>query len=670
MMNSPAVANGTDRIGRIMSLIPGAVLFPAPEKFKGCNVPGWGEMPSSVMEDERWLERVKASPNIAVRLGHDSNGICSIDIDNDEEVEPFLSLNPVLRESLRTKGARGCNIWVRMTDDGYPHVTNIVTAAGDKWGEWRATGGLTMIAGIHKNGSDRYRAVKNAPAVEISFSDIAWPEDLRMDWNWPDVAGDQSETAVDEDESLFAAVVERCGNPVFTTDKGKVCGINEPFWAGLMAAENIIIHEPEERQFYRYDHTTGLFQPETPEALKSETARRMLLESRANPALAVLESFRSDRQLGGIVAHLRGQTEERGAFLPSERNHVHLANGVLVINGDECRLEPFSPEFRSRNRSPIPYDPAATCPRFLDELVFPAVAPEDVAVLQKMAGQALLGQNIVQRFTILDGLEGRGKTQFANVIQRITGMANVCQLRTKLLGERFELYRLLRKTLLVGVDVDADFLATRGAAVIKALCGGDWLDAEQKGGNGCHQFQGIFNILMTSNARLKVKLQGDIGAWRRRLLIVRYEAPPPKRRIPDFGLLLVNEEGSGILNWALRGLGALLEDVRECGDIRLSERQKMIVDSLLAESDSLRHFLKRSLIESDGWDLTVDEIVRAYAQFCPDMGWSALPETEIQRQLPSLMLELFKAVKAHDIKRDGRSVRGFRGVVIKPEVEP
>ena len=69
-------------------------------------------------------------------------------------------------------------------------------------------------------------------------------------------------------------------------------------------------------------------------------------------------------------------------------------------------------------------------------------------------------------------------------------MANVTQLRTKHLAERFELFRYLKRTLLVGVDVEADFLSTKGAAVLKGLVGGDWFDAEQKGGTGSFQLQG------------------------------------------------------------------------------------------------------------------------------------------------------------------------------------
>ena len=161
------------------------------------------------------------------------------------------------------------------------------------------------------------------------------------------------------------------------------------------------------------------------------------------------------------------------------------------------------------------FDAAARCDRFLNELVRPAVHPEDVELLQKFAGMFLLGYNRAQRLLILDGEAGRGKTQFANAMQGLVGMANVTQLRTKHLAERFELYRYIKRTLLVGVDVEADFLSTKGAAVLKGLVGGDWFDAEQKGGTGSFQLQGMFNALITSNARLHVRLQGDVGACAR-----------------------------------------------------------------------------------------------------------------------------------------------------------
>jgi phage/plasmid-associated DNA primase len=253
-------------------------------------------------------------------------------------------------------------------------------------------------------------------------------------------------------------------------------------------------------------------------------------------------------------------------------------------------------------------------------------------------------------------------------MQALIGLANVTQLRTKYLAERFELFRYLKKTLLVGVDVDPDFLSTKGAAVLKGLVGGDWFDAEQKGGTGSFQVQGNFNVLVTSNARLHVRLQGDVGAWRRRLSIVRYEAPPPSRKIHDFGAHLVKTEGSGILNWALLGAQKVLSEIPDVGgDLVLTERQRDIVDSLLAESDSLRHFLQDRLIADTYGDVTTSEVVEAYAAYCPERKWHALPITEVQNKLEELMLEFFGVTKRHDIQRDGKSLRGFSGVKFNVE---
>ena len=244
-------------------------------------------------------------------------------------------------------------------------------------------------------------------------------------------------------------------------------------------------------------------------------------------------------------------------------------------------------------------------------------------------------------------------------------MVNCTQLRTEHLNERFELFRFLRKTLLAGVDVQADFLSARGAPVLKALVGGDIMDAEQKGGTGCFPIEGTFAVVITCNSRLRVRLEGDVGAWRRRLLIVRYECPPPAKKIPDFGAHLVKTEGGGILNWAIEGLGDLLNDVEQRGDIALTPRQAGVVDSLLAESDSLRYFLNDRVERYVGGDLSIHEIVEAYAEYCPAHGWSPLPITVVQRQIEGLMLELFQTVKVNSIERDGKSAKGFRNVHFK-----
>lgn len=451
----------------------------------------------------------------------------------------------------------------------------------------------------------------------------------------------------------------RYGSPFYRNDKEKPVKLNEAFWAGLYARENHVLWEPGEKAFFKYDEREGIYRETSADQVKNEISSRLLEASRQRN-VPWLETQRADRTLNALTAQLQGIVEEREAF-QGQRSCIVLGNGVLDL-GNGGTFRDFSPETRMRHKSPINYDPEAACPRFLSELVVPAVHPEDVALLQKYSGMALLGDNLIQRMLVLDGESGRGKTQFANAIQAVIGRENISELRTKFLGDRFETYRFLRKTLLVGVDVVPDFLSTKGASVLKGLVGGDWFDVEQKGGTGSFPMQGKFCAIVTSNTRLRVRLQGDVGAWRRRLLIVRYEAPPPKKKIPDFGQLLAREEGSGILNWCLGGLDALLRDVDATGDIARTERQTRVVDSLLEESDSLRVFLTERVRKNTGGDVSVQELVEAYAAYCPERGWKALPITEIQSALEGLMLDLFQTTKAHSVQRAGKSARGFNGV--------
>ena len=330
--------------------------------------------------------------------------------------------------------------------------------------------------------------------------------------------------------------------------------LNEQFWAGLHFAEHIELYEPDEKCFYRYDHKSGLYEPISVDIIKKEISDRILAASRQDNQPS-LEKKREDTTLNSIIGQLKGIAERRGCFIKKEKTFVHLANGVLILseNGGFVKKN-FSPDFYSRNQSPIVYDPNARCDRFLKELLLPAVSTDDALLIQKYMGQCLLGDNLIQRFLILDGLAGRGKTQLALVIQNLIGLINVIQLRTNLLNERFELYRFRKKSLLIGVDVPGTFLSEKSAQVIKGLVGGDMFSPERKGSPEDFQIKGNYCVVITSNSRLHIKLEGDHSAWERRLSIVRYEAPPPLKKIPDFADLLIKEEGSGILNFALEGL--------------------------------------------------------------------------------------------------------------------
>jgi putative DNA primase/helicase len=227
---------------------------------------------------------------------------------------------------------------------------------------------------------------------------------------------------------------------------------------------------------------------------------------------------------------------------------------MIVVEDGRIKTEPFNPRFRSRNQLSVDYDPKAKARQFIKKL-FARVAAPDQEVIQKMMGLIVTGRNRAQRIFILEGPANSGKTTVALVMQHLIGRWNCVELRPHLLGERFELARTLGKTLYLGPDVPGNFLQSVGASRLKSLVGDDPMDAERKNSNEHFPFRGLLNVLITSNSRLLVRLEGDHSAWGRRLVLLPFEGAVPKNeRVENFAQVLVQTEGPGILNISIESL--------------------------------------------------------------------------------------------------------------------
>jgi phage/plasmid-associated DNA primase len=470
----------------------------------------------------------------------------------------------------------------------------------------------------------------------------------------------------EREPNYISAVQRNFGPPGFSNQSGKLSMLNEAFWAGLCAAETVTIYEPNAGQFYRYNPDNGLYEPITEDRLRVEFGQRIYDASLSwGPAWLPLQRFRTTANLKAIIGHFKGQVERRDVFHCRPRI-VHCKNCVLRFDSAGAfSKEPFSPEHFSRNASPYDYDPSATCPKFLEQILG-HLSEDDVKVLQKAAGLCLLGRNIVQRLFILDGVASASKGAFLEVLKLMIGEQNCGELRTEVLMERFEIARIANKSLLLGADVPGNFLSTSSAQRIKSMVGGDLLDCEIKGSMTTFSIRGEFNILVTANTRLRVRIEGDRSAWKRRLVIVRYDEPYRGREIPEIAKLIAADEGPGILNWCIRGLSLLLNDIRRSGNLVLSEAQEKRVENLLNESDSIRIFLVRSIKRSDEPDksLSVRKIIGAYNKFCLECRWDPIAVSIVERQLPDLMSDLFGVLKSHDLLggAEGYFSRGFHGV--------
>src|SRR5687767_12619559 len=121
-------------IQRIRDLLgPDALLLPWPAGSKGTSQ-RWKHLTADSMDDPVYLEKLAGAGNIGVALGEKSAGLCSLDIDSDENLSEFVSVNPQISRTLQTKGSRGGNFWWRFLH-GYPPL-KFLKRNRQAWGEF------------------------------------------------------------------------------------------------------------------------------------------------------------------------------------------------------------------------------------------------------------------------------------------------------------------------------------------------------------------------------------------------------------------------------------------------------------------------------------------------------------------------------------------------------
>ncbi len=468
--------------------------------------------------------------------------------------------------------------------------------------------------------------------------------------------------------AILKKLEQNYGDPFVRGPKGVPLSINQQFAAGWCAQALHILFDPVLQSFYEYDPPTGLWVQRTDAAIIQRVGST-LGELFALLCSAHLRSKCGQTVLTAMTSLLKGIVEESGVW-ERQDNQIHLANGMLKINAQaDPELGGFSSRYYSRNRSAYPWEPDAECPRFLRELLMPALSPDDIRLLQKYAGQCLLGRNPSQTLLLIRGTAGGGKSTLCEIIENVIGEENVAQLRVEQLVNRFESIRFLGRTLLAGKDVAGSFLDSKGAYILKSLVGGDRLEGEIKGGNLPVTIRGEFNSIITSNSRLCVRLDGDAAAWRRRILIIDFDQKPVEKRIPFFAARLLEEEGSGILRWMIDGAVAMLDDLARFGAVQLSQQQTKRIEDLLAESDSIRAFVRDCIVPGDSLStITVTELTAAYFDYCDSRGWEARSRHRFETAAADVMMEIHRASKRNDIRRDEKNQRGYSCVQLASQI--
>jgi hypothetical protein len=178
-----------------------ALLIPEVYGKKKPRLWGWNQLTHETLADPAhyYFKALEASVieggNLGVLLGKPSGNLCTVDLDREEAVEPFLVKNPRIGETLSSTGSGvGVQFWMRIRGYYIARVLKIsVTEALAKRyggvprnpdtgtydiGEWRG-GQKSTIWGHHESGTT-YQILTRAKPIELAMEEILLPVGWRL----------------------------------------------------------------------------------------------------------------------------------------------------------------------------------------------------------------------------------------------------------------------------------------------------------------------------------------------------------------------------------------------------------------------------------------------------------------------------------------------------------
>jgi P4 family phage/plasmid primase-like protien len=447
--------------------------------------------------------------------------------------------------------------------------------------------------------------------------------------------------------------------------------MNERYFAALVTQEaNLMdpaVFDQDENWWYRFQPRVGFYTPIRSEALHENLSATLFdlakkcRELDAPVDVSPLEfKFRKTSVVAPIVTKAMGIAAVKGDYWERPSLMVPVQNGIYEIESET--LYPHSPDFHYRGVIAAAYSPEAQCPQWTDFVNGALEHADDRVLLQKVFGLLMIGRNLAQIMVLMFGEAQSGKGTIARVMTSLVGKENTAMLRSDKLHERFELGRLRHKLLLYGPDVSQDFLNVSGAYLLKSITGEDPISPEYKNSNAVPAAQPIHGLpLVTCNSRLRIRFEGDKEAWRRRLVPIQFsKSVSQEKRINSLSEILMEREGSGILNYALQGV--LLIAASDC-DLALTERQRAVRDELLDESESYVAFAREGLYEHEVGQLTVNDAWRSYVEFCSARGWAPATPRAFGGGFKQAVADLYGLTQRHDIKSGlGPDQRGWYGL--------
>ena len=387
-----------------------------------------------------------------------------------------------------------------------------------------------------------------------------------------------------------------------------------------------------------YIYREGAFRPDFSGAELKTLIRELIYPEfiKSNTIKRIYDLFVS-------AAELQVRSEDLNAYPPE---WICFRNGFYDPIGK--RMIPHDPKYRAINQIPYEFDPEAelTGEAVSEWLKFIVNDPDDLEMLLQFSGLCMTRDTRQQKFLILNGTGGSGKSTVIRMIESVIGAENTSNISLNQLTQRFSAFGLMGK--LLNSCADLEVSALEDTSTLKKVLGEDTLSAEAKGKDAI-SFKSYAKLIFSTNELPIVKAERTNGFYRR-LLILNMNNVPDRRRADFFDQL------SGEIEYFIQLSVKALERLYQAGTIIESSGSIEAVKRLRCDSDTVEAFLSDRAERSPDARIKKGDLFREYERYCIDMERQSLTKNNFYRsmktkgfpEVKSSGVEFFKGIKLQE----------------------
>lgn len=326
-----------------------------------------------------------------------------------------------------------------------------------------------------------------------------------------------------------------------------------------------------------------------------------------------------------VIKNSLALAQAEGMHIPlttfdSKGFYVGLQNGVLKIKKDDFQFIQHKPEYMLTKKLAVQYDPTATCPNFLsivDKMT--GGDPDYVSFLQRVAGQALLGNPGKEKLFIFWGTGANLKSTFVCTLQEILNDYSLTMDPDVLMegGKSNAEYYLavLRGVRLLELNETKKGSRLAENIIKKLMDSGDCMARFPSGRP--FSFQPVCTPILTTNHKPKIG-GNDYGIWRRLLVVPFTYQMPESEKIENYRETFLQPEWSGILNWIIEGCM-----MYQTEGLNPPEVVKHATKMYRTEQDKIGCFLSETCHTKTDGKIALKTLYIQYVKWCEENGYHA-----------------------------------------------